>query len=139
MRGNRSGAYAMWNLVLNHLNKDMKRYDKHPDSTFIPPGAVRHEQDILREVILPAMLSKGQIKVINLDRCKYASGLWYIQKAVYLKMCGSKFPAVLNNNFLVGNDKKILRAKDRKHWFLNGDKCSNWADTLHGVIESFTA
>eukprot|EP00277_Geminigera_cryophila_P028047 CAMPEP_0179463774 /NCGR_PEP_ID=MMETSP0799-20121207/45741_1 /TAXON_ID=46947 /ORGANISM="Geminigera cryophila, Strain CCMP2564" /LENGTH=280 /DNA_ID=CAMNT_0021267195 /DNA_START=455 /DNA_END=1297 /DNA_ORIENTATION=- len=137
MKGNRSGAFQMWKNVLKRLNDDMKPFDAQPDSATIPVERAKHEQDILREDILPVMLKHREITMINLDRCSYTSGLWYIRKTSHMQMCGSKPPVILNNNYIVGNQNKINRAKQRKHWFLSGDGCANWEDTLNRAIQTF--
>jgi len=137
MKGNRSGALTMWTRVLDRIQKDMKPFHSLPDSATIPPERAKHEQVILLKDVLPAMLNHSEIKVIDLDRCTYASGLWYTRKAPHIKTCGHIPPAVLNNNWIEGNQNKINRAKERKHWFLHGDRCAPWNATLTTAINTF--
>ena len=137
MKGNRSGALKMWTRVLDRLEKDMAPFHSLPDSATIPPARARHEHVVLLKDVLPAMRTHSEIKTVDLDRCTYASGLWYTRKAAHMKMCGSVPPAVLNNNWIEGNQNKINRAKERKHWFLHGDRCAAWNATLAAAIRTF--
>lgn len=137
MKGNRSGAYSMWKLVLNQLHKDIASFAAMPDSTRISPQNAKHEQEILRQDVLPVLISDGKITVVDLDRCLFASGLWYKRNAEYVRMCGSRIPRVLNNNWIIGNERKIFRAKAAKHWFLEGSKCADWKTTLERAVETF--
>ncbi len=127
----------MWELVLTKLNRDMKAYEGQPDSVQIPPGKAKHEQQILISHVLPKMLAKGEIKTVDLDPCLYSSGLWYTQKKKHQEKCKSIVPSVLNNNWIVGNQQKIKRAKAHKHWFLNGESCFDWNSTLQAAIATF--
>ncbi len=130
----------MWERVLAQLNKDMKPFDGNPDSVVISPEIAKHEQDILREDVLPKMLASGELKVVYLDKCLYSKGLWYSHshKADHIKECGSIIPSVLNNNWISGNQEKINRAQAHKHWFLNGETCLDWNTTLQGSLQTFT-
>lgn len=51
-----------------------------------------------------------------LDPCNYSSGAWYSNINDMAYNC--PFPLVLQNNYIVGNDQKIHRAKLWGHWFL---------------------
>jgi hypothetical protein len=133
------GSLVMWERVLAQLHQDMKPYDQHPDSVVIPPEIAKHEQDILREDILPKMLASGELKVFYLDKCLYVKGLWYSHNADHIAECASKIPSVLNNNWIVGNQEKINRAQAHKHWFLNGETCLDWNTTLEGALQTFKA
>ncbi len=141
MKGNCSGALTMWMRVLDQLNKDMGRYESKPDSFTIPPEQAKHEQDILREDVLPSMLRKGELKVLDLDQCLYASGLWYIDRSAHVNRCGSKAPSVLNNNWIIGNKEKIQRANQNNHWFLKGSPpdatCLDWKTRLEQALKTF--
>jgi hypothetical protein len=127
----------MWQRVFNQLKREMTQYDSKPDSFEIPFEALKHEQEILRDDVLPSMLAKGELKVMDLDRCLYASGLWYTQKELHVNRCGSTVPSVLNNNWIQGNNNKIQRATQNKHWFLNGTKCLDWNTRLQEAINTF--
>ncbi len=137
MKGNCSSALQMWQRVLEQLKKEIARYDSKPNSFEIPFEALKHEQEILRQDVLPSMLTKGEIKVIDLDRCMYASGLWYTQKALHVRRCGSMVPSLLNNNWIQGNTNKIQRSMHYKHWFLNGNTCLDWETRLQEAIKTF--
>ncbi len=135
MRG--KGVLLLWELVLTQLNLDMKEYEGQPDSVEIPPEKAKHEQEILRLDVLPQMLAKGEIKTVDLDTCLYTSGLWYTEKEKHQRKCNSIVPSVLNNNWIIGNQQKIDRAKFHKHWFLSVDSCFDWNATLQAAIETF--
>jgi hypothetical protein len=141
MKGNCSGALTMWIRVLDQLNKDMGRYDSKPDSFTIPPEEAQHEQEILKLHVLPSMLRKGELKVLDLDRCLYVSGLWYIQRSDHAKRCGSTVPSVLNNNWISGNTEKMQRAVQNNHWFLKGlppnALCVDWKTRLAQALKTF--
>lgn len=70
------------------------------------------------QIILDRMLrNPGAPTVTWLDPLKYVPGSWYstqqrIQNAT-----------VILNNWIIGNDAKIKRAKDWGHWFLEGNRC----------------
>jgi len=75
------------------------------------------------QLLLSQMIDATRTEVYWLDSCKYATGLWYISDE-YRKKCPS--PTVLQNNYIIGNDEKVKRAKENRHWFLHhsGKQCS---------------
>ena len=145
MKGNRGPALAIWSRVLYQLVQDMKKYEKSADSLTIEKKKAEHEQDIFRQ-ILPGMITRGEIEVLNLNRCLYSSGLWYEHRKHHVSMCGRTVPIVLNNNFVNGVARKVKRAMAYGHWFLKGDgsaeksqQCvQNWKATMMKVHLTFT-
>jgi hypothetical protein len=132
MKGGRGPALRMWERVLAQLSTDMQPYEHLPDSTVISKTTAKHEQDILREDVIPSMLQSGELKSIDLDRCLYVSGLWYRDPAEHRARCGATVPYVLNNNYIIGNARKQERAQKHGHWFLNGSRC---VDTSNKLVE----
>jgi hypothetical protein len=75
------------------------------------------------QLMLDSMISKdAELRVGWLDPQKFVPGLWY-KDTSYQKTLPA--PAVILNNWIVGNDAKVARAKEWGHWFLeqNGGKC----------------
>lgn len=66
----------------------------------------------------------GNLKVGWLDPKAFVPGLWY-QDAAYRST--AKTPTVLLNNYIIGNNEKIKRAKQWKHWFLTDGACTSGA------------
>ena len=65
----------------------------------------------------------SDLRVGWLDPSAFVSGLWYKRRS-YRKTVPK--PAVVLNNWILGSDAKIKRAKEWKHWFLDnqGTCCS---------------
>lgn len=68
--------------------------------------------------LMTKMLRKRNIAVSWLDECHYARGEWY-QDATFRVRC--PHPKLIQNNYIAGNNNKISRAKEWKHWFLKDD------------------
>jgi hypothetical protein len=76
---------------------------------------------------------QGVLKARELATCKYPNGRWYDggrggNGAAYRGKCKREHPnglVVIQNNWMVGNDRKEMRAKRWEHWFLkdDGEKC----------------
>ena len=58
----------------------------------------------------------SELRVGWLDPHTFVPGLWYKDRS-YRKTVPA--PAVVLNNWIIGNDAKIKRAKEWKHWFLD--------------------
>ena len=146
MKGGKGPALDIWSKVLRRLNEEMAPFENEDDSFEINPDKynAKHEQEIFLE-ILTELTKSRQMKVLNLDRCLYASGLWYEYRTKHTQRCGSIVPAVLNNNWIQGNHVKIQRARENKHWFLEGDALSSegrtcvadWVTAMTATIDSF--
>ena len=82
--------------------------------------------DVGEQVLLSRMLSTLKFNVHWLDSCEYASGAWYTFKE-YSARCELSTVKVLQNNYLLGNEAKVTRAKLWGHWYLDSDekRCSN--------------
>ena len=78
-----------------------------------------HEDD---QAALTRLALEAGFHIEYLDRCAYANGLWFQEKG-YAEYC--KIPTVIHNGYIVGNDAKVLRAKQTGHWYITdeGDRC----------------
>ena len=76
------------------------------------------------------LLSKeGKLKANTLETCRYPNGQWYEGGRggngikVRADCSQSQNPlVVIQNNWMVGNERKVLRAKRWDHWYLQDDK-----------------
>jgi hypothetical protein len=75
-------------------------------------------EDEGEQILLTHMIRHHNISVFWLDPCTYATGVWY-EKEDYSVAC--PFPKVLQNNYIIGNQAKVDRAKKWGHWFLDQD------------------
>ena len=62
---------------------------------------------------------KWNLTIFWLGPCVYSNGLWYDNPK---RLCD--LPMVLHNNWIIGNDKKIDRAKKHGHWYSNAQNTS---------------
>ena len=74
------------------------------------------------QVLLTQILVDENIRVHWLNTCEYASGAWYNMET-YQQRCPLNTIKVLQNNYIVGNQAKVARARKWHHWFLNEKKC----------------
>jgi hypothetical protein len=72
--------------------------------------------------LLTRMLRKSWTNtVVWLDDCLFVRGEWYSSEK-YRRRC--PHPLVLQNNYISGNNNKVLRAQQWGHWFLSNEgKC----------------
>ena len=70
------------------------------------------------QIALTRHALEQDLKVHYVDRCVYASGIWFTDQT-YAYSCPT--PMVLHNNYIVGNSAKIIRAKHVGHWYLSQD------------------
>lgn len=80
---------------------------------------LKQKQLIGEQILMTHLLQEfPNVNVKWLDECEYASGRWY-GEIEYRKRCAT--PAVLQNNWIIGVDKKMERAKSWNHWFLQSE------------------
>lgn len=80
---------------------------------------LKRKQLIGEQILMTHLLQEfPNVNVKWLDECEYASGRWY-SEIEYRKRCAT--PAVIQNNWIIGVDKKMERAKAWKHWFLQSE------------------
>jgi hypothetical protein len=80
----------------------------------------RHQGKYLGDVgeqhTMQSLLRASNIDIAWLDPCNFARGQWYDKMSSFRQLCYQ--PWVLQNNWIIGNEAKILRAKKWGHWFL---------------------
>jgi len=91
------------------------------------PLSMAGEQHVMVNLLKNRKKEAGfsNITTRMLTECKYLSGKWYDggrggNGESVRKKCNG-FPVVINNNWIVGNEAKIARAKRWGHWFLPDD------------------
>ncbi|XP_012553558.2 uncharacterized protein LOC105843074 [Hydra vulgaris] len=67
------------------------------------------------QLMLPILLSEFRVKWAFFSRTKFVSGHWYTNELFRKQV----HPVVIQNNWIKGNEAKILRAKYWDHWYLN--------------------
>ena len=92
-------------------------------------GKVTGEQDFFSRLIWSFRQEHPDVKLIDvLPGCLYPSGAWYMKPKADNEKCREKAlgpMVVLQNNWIMGNENKISRAKSWGHWFLaeEEDQC----------------
>ncbi len=95
------------------------------------------------QILLTKLLDKEesktprQIDVLWLDGCEFVNGQWY-SDAEYRSAC--RQPIVVQNNWIIGIDEKVSRAKKEHHWFLNehANDCAipvHFSSYIHQTLE----
>lgn len=105
-------------MTWQELNR--KLYDLDKKIKTLPPGQLISEGDndqIYLSRIINKRLGGLTMKLLPLD--EYPDGKWYNLKDSLRK---KSHPYVINNNWIIGNKRKISRAKKWGHWFLNFDR-----------------
>ncbi len=104
-----SQAYHSAGMHLRHTAK-FQRY-------------IENDQSILTKLVFYATEFKQRNSVVfrALDTDRFVDGRWYDGNRFYGRSASS--PTMINNNFLVGIEKKVARAKKFGHWFWNEGKC----------------
>jgi len=117
-----------------------------------PPNsvlAIQGEQDILH-ILIQTRANKAykDLTFQMLSQTKYSSGKWYDggrggDGIVERKACKADgMPFVINNNWIVGNVPKIIRAKRWGHWFVQNElagSCDNQTQlqrTFHQMLNT---
>lgn len=88
------------------------------------------EQQILRDLI--KVHNDIRVKILPTD--KYVNGKWYDKKTssqgtlIKQNYKETGIPYVINNNWIEGNEKKISRAKQWGHWFIQNEEEKSCSD-----------
>ncbi|CAH1778913.1 unnamed protein product [Owenia fusiformis] len=98
--------------VIDKLNGFLETYSNVKDDKKLPDG--ENDQTYLHE----AIMSQQNLKYKLLDFNIIEDGLWYSRSH---NDSTETRPLVLNNNWVIGNDAKVERAKKFGHWFLHGN------------------
>ena len=102
---------AIWDTMVKQLDYNVKE------------GKVVIEQDTLFKIIQE---SKARVKWLDIRQ--FPCGKWYDDKYTFHGLPFRFYanePIVIQNNYIVGNEAKIQRAKKWGHWYHNGvkDEC----------------
>lgn len=108
-------------MTWQELNRRLYELDKKIKS--LPPGKLISEGDN-DQIYLSGIINKrlGGLTKKMLPLEKYPDGKWYEMTEEKRKKSS---PYVINNNWVIGNNKKTSRAKEWGHWFLNEDRTCN--------------
>ena len=66
--------------------------------------------------LMTKLLAKSKEQVIWLDECEFARGEWYNSPS-FRKTCAQ--PRIIQNNYIVGKENKVHRARTWGHWFVD--------------------
>ncbi len=79
--------------------------------------------------MMTQLLQGTDLPVSWLDECHFARGTWYSDPHYRLRC---PHPKVIQNNYVVGNENKIERAKEWGHWFVQEDgECQSKLPTIN--------
>lgn len=108
-------------LTWRELNRKLYQLDKKIKE--LPTGELISEGDN-DQIYLSGIINKrlGGLKKKELPLGEYADGKWYNMPEDKRKI---SHPYVINNNWVIGNNKKTSRAKEWGHWFLKQDRSCN--------------
>ncbi|CAH1802761.1 unnamed protein product [Owenia fusiformis] len=107
-----NATQVVFTKVIDKLNAFLETYSNVTDDKKLPDGS--NDQTYLHEIIV----SQHNLKYKLLDFNIIEDGLWYLRSHNYST---ETRPLVLNNNYVIGNEVKIARAKKFGHWFLNSN------------------
>jgi Nucleotide-diphospho-sugar transferase len=81
---------------------------------------MENDQSLLTKLVFFDETFKQRNPVVfrALDTEQFVDGRWYKENENFYQSARSRSPILVNNNFLVGIEAKILRAKKHGHWFL---------------------
>ena len=127
-----AGVKALFDEMERRYSSQMPQ-NPPPLTSAFNPGA--GEQDILHGLIADRQSKPWKdLQFQMLPGTKYASGKWYDGgrggdgKAERENARKEGVPFVINNNWIVGNQPKIVRAKRWGHWFLQDDTAGTCKD-----------
>lgn len=89
---------------------------------------IENDQSILTKLVLrnQTFQSAYPMRFETLDQERFVDGRWYVPEEAFYTSPAARQPVVINNNFIIGVEKKTLRAKQWGHWFLRDDgTCDN--------------
>jgi Nucleotide-diphospho-sugar transferase len=105
---------------------------------------VSYSSDFQEQKLLKRLLVGGFANATYtlLPQCLYPTGKWYrVDESAKLRhacIASHGPPIVINNNWIVGNDRKVERAKQWGHWFVDGQgRCDE--DAVVAAIAQHTA
>ncbi|GAB0492829.1 hypothetical protein MMPV_004099 [Pyropia vietnamensis] len=89
---------------------------------------IENDQSILTKLVLrnQTFQTAYPTRFETLDQERFVDGRWYVPEEGFYTSPAARQPVVINNNFIIGVEKKTLRAKQWGHWFLRDDgTCDN--------------
>ena len=121
----------LWKKVLLRLEGVMAKYIVKDSRKYINDQGSE-------QLILGRLLETEPIRLSWMDQSKVVSGAWYND---YNFRRSIHDPVIILNNWVIGNGKKIARAKVYGHWFLNAeeDQCNSHStkENVYPPVESF--
>lgn len=109
-------AKALWKKLTEEMIALGERISKKADTAAVSEG--ENDQQFFSRLIREKY-KNVTYKILPLDI--YADGQWYNLPENKRK---ESRPVIINNNWVLGNDAKISRAKKWKHWFIDDNlKC----------------
>lgn len=113
-----SAGFIYFSASLSHFfNEYTKKYARIVSNFSGQKGRLDHIH-AGEQHLMTSMLRKAQKNVTWLDDCHFARGEWY-QDVSYRIRC--PHPKVIQNNYIIGNSDKVVRAEEWNHWFLSPD------------------
>lgn len=117
----------LWRLVALKFNREYyaKRLQNRTKKT---RRYIENDQSILSKLVLydHSFRSRHPIVFRTLDTQLFVDGRWYSsKKALYYSSPQSKSPIMINNNFLIGIQRKKIRLMRHGHWFIRDGKCDS--------------
>ncbi|CAH1773690.1 unnamed protein product [Owenia fusiformis] len=113
----------IWHDVKTQMDQLIRMIGVNSDDTKI--NFYDNDQTYLK---LSIQKYRKQFKGFLLDSDMVADGKWYLQNT--LERLESKTPLVVNNNWVVGKDEKVARAKKYKHWFIDDALECDWQNVF---------
>ncbi|XP_045180100.2 uncharacterized protein LOC123539513 [Mercenaria mercenaria] len=108
-------AKIIWQKVTDLMVALGEKVKHLPETTVLETYEDENEQKYLAKLIREGY-ADVTLKILPLEM--YADGQWYkFTEVERLKL----HPIVINNNWIIGNDAKIERAKLWNHWFVRTD------------------
>lgn len=85
---------------------------------------IENDQSLLTKLVLrnETWRARYPVNLITLDMEKFVDGRWYDTEGGFYSSARARRPVVINNNFVIGVDKKTERAKSFGHWFWDEKK-----------------
>lgn len=109
-----------WDKMFQNMTLELERI-----KSFTATSRVNHYPSFSMQKVFSRLINQryGDVKYLVLPAALFPDGYEYNKKS---KLIGKTHAFLLHNNYIAGNDRKIQRAKDAGHWFLNNDMtCTN--------------
>ena len=113
----------LWREVAKRFSKSYHSAGMQLLHTTLFKRYIDNDQSILTNLVFYDTKFKQQNPVVfrALDTDRFVDGRWYQKDSFYGKSAAS--PTMINNNFIVGIQKKKERLEKVGHWFWNDGKC----------------